>query len=553
MHIAVIPLPGSVSETLQAVQSAQAEFVFLLPAGAQLAPDAAKLLEQAAAVAPPQVAALEGRAFPFEHPKLYDPVTLTSTWALCGCTAYRRTAFIEMHGFDETAPAAARSEELSLRLLAGGYTLQYVPAAHILWDWRSADAQAELACRVAASLYLRCKFGTQQDVDEWARLFDEMTGNVSLSPDTQTLLLRALARVKRQKGALRAYYRKNVAPTGFAHRFWGFDTAFLRAGKDYACALPRCTPQFTVVVRTYRRPAVLLRTLECLRHQTYPHFHVIVAEDGCEPVSEQAAQSAAAWLSLTYLAARDNVGRCATGNLGVQAAQTQYVCFLDDDDYWYAEHLEQMAALIEQNPDARLFFAGSVEGACDAAPSPVFTKYWNNMHPSLSRMDFWHGNAASIQSAVFCREDYLAVGGLDPVLDALEDWDLWLRLLNRVPMAALAKATSLYRVPCGEAAHLRTAAFTTYHAAVREHMTRGRYGAPPPPPETAQAPDAHLQALRASAAQLQQTTAWRLCKLFGAKDFDAATATQSECNRFIFRTRASLCWRVLARLRGRGV
>ncbi|MFR2591197.1 MAG: glycosyltransferase family 2 protein [Ruthenibacterium lactatiformans] len=41
--------------------------------------------------------------------------------------------------------------------------------------------------------------------------------------------------------------------------------------------------QFSILIRTFQRPEVLKKSLECLRWQTYSGFEVIVVEDGAEP------------------------------------------------------------------------------------------------------------------------------------------------------------------------------------------------------------------------------------------------------------------------------
>lgn len=119
-------------------------------------------------------------------------------------------------------------------------------------------------------------------------------------------------------------------------------------------------------------------------------------EDGEAPVCSTLCEEAAQTLPLTYHAMHANAGRCETGNAGVCMAQTKYVCFLDDDDYFFAEHLETMAAALEQNPECSLFFAGSVEAACARGAALQVEHFWSNCRAQLTREGFFAGNPVSI-------------------------------------------------------------------------------------------------------------------------------------------------------------
>lgn len=66
---------------------------------------------------------------------------------------------------------------------------------------------------------------------------------------------------------------------------------------------------------------------------------------------------------------------------------------------------------------------------------------------SLGSIDFFIDNPVPIQAVVFRKELYMSCGGLDPELDALEDWDLWMRMACKTQIASVEKATSIFRVP----------------------------------------------------------------------------------------------------------
>ena len=58
-----------------------------------------------------------------------------------------------------------------------------------------------------------------------------------------------------------------------------------------------------------------------------------------------------------------------------------------------------------------------------------------------------HHNYIPIQTIMFEKKLFEEYGGLDESLDALEDWDLWVRYSLHTDFTCIKKTTSIYRVP----------------------------------------------------------------------------------------------------------
>jgi glycosyltransferase involved in cell wall biosynthesis len=130
---------------------------------------------------------------------------------------------------------------------------------------------------------------------------------------------------------------------------------------------------------------------------------------------------------------RDEPGRSEARNLGVEAARTPLVAFLDDDDAALPGRLERQRAALAAAWWAPLAF-GRVR-VVDGTGEP--REDWNRL---LDRRFARLGRAASfedvlaVQAPIYTsatmvrREAFLAVGGFDPAFEAYEDLDLYLRL-----------------------------------------------------------------------------------------------------------------------------
>ena len=530
-----------------------------------------RMLEQETA-AHPDTAAFELRQFPRETPRLYQPVTMEPVCMNACCMVVRRSAWKKLGGFDLSVPVSAIEADFTWRLYTAGCHARYLPRAIATWSELPAPQEWPLEERFPANLYLRLKFGTDADVAAWQNEFDAMTRNVSTTPEQERALMAALGRLEKQSKALREAYHATRENKAQPVLFQGTEPVFLRSGATYENVLPKVQPRFSVIVRTRGRAAVLRKTLECLRHQTYRDFEVIVVEDGPAPEAREVAQEAAQWLELTYLALQADCGRCVAGNRGIEAAQGEYLCFLDDDDYFFAEHFEVMAYQIELHPECRLFFAGAVAGVCAGetdTPEPCFVHFWNKAHRTLTLWEVLQDNPAAIQAVVFHKSLYQECGGLDKTLDALEDWDLWARYALHTSFVCVEKATSLYRVPDERtpAGKRRAEHFAQYREQMEERLTRYREKAERPLALAKPQEPCEPVELRKAARSICASRKWRLLGLpvraaagilrlfaFGTESRQRAAdvlapkaphidqAEAGTLNRFIFLARTSVCW-----------
>ena len=145
------------------------------------------------------------------------------------------------------------------------------------------------------------------------------------------------------------------------------------------------------------------------------------------------------------------MGRCVAGNLALAAASGDLVCFLDDDDLFYADHIEVLSSEWMKNPEL-----GAVYGLAFQVKTEIESHepwvYRDLEHSVVYRQPFsraliWHHNYLPIQTVLFRRDLYLDYGGFDEDLDNLEDWNLWVRYSLNHDFLMVSKVTSLYRVP----------------------------------------------------------------------------------------------------------
>jgi GT2 family glycosyltransferase len=131
------------------------------------------------------------------------------------------------------------------------------------------------------------------------------------------------------------------------------------------------------------------------------------------------------------------------------------LAFLDADDAWAPEHLEDLSGLLEQFPEAGFAFS----------PMRVFglkNEIWRPFPecPLVSQnvfLQLMRATSLLPSSAMVRREAFVATGGFDEIVELcrgrrvqVEDYDFFLRLSSQYPGVSSPRATALYRTYAGQ-------------------------------------------------------------------------------------------------------
>lgn len=117
--------------------------------------------------------------------------------------------------------------------------------------------------------------------------------------------------------------------------------------------MPDSTPQFSVVIPAYNAQRFLPLTLESIFRQTVQDFEIVLVNDGSTDGTSEMLQSVRD--PRLRVITRENGGECVARNHGLREARGRYIAFLDSDDVWLPNHLEQTLAFMEAHPDIAWF------------------------------------------------------------------------------------------------------------------------------------------------------------------------------------------------------
>lgn len=110
----------------------------------------------------------------------------------------------------------------------------------------------------------------------------------------------------------------------------------------------------SVIIPTKNRCELLRETLASIAAQTYANWEAIVVDDGSEDETHEMVQRIAATEKRIRFVRRERmpVGAPTCRNIGVSAAQGEFIIFLDSDDLLAPTCLEGRVRALEGNPNA---------------------------------------------------------------------------------------------------------------------------------------------------------------------------------------------------------
>lgn len=421
----------------------------------------------------PATACWELRQKPFEHPKIYHPVSLETLWCSSACVLFRRTALLSVQGYEPSLFLYGEDVELSYRLRAHGFALRYVPSAvcwHYTYEGEHDRKRAQFLGSKLANLLLRLRYGGALEILAAPFMYLVLWVAPPRVPQYYQALVAIGLAFLRQGPHFLATRRQRRAP--FPFRGWDYEVtrpgAFVR--------LPEQTsevPLVSLITRTMRGRHTQLRdALGSIANQTYPNVEVIVVEDGSSEAEAavEAFRGRGAIAQLQYLSL-DKVGRCRAGNLGLAAARGEFIGFLDDDDLLFADHVEVLVERLKSKPSCGAAYALGFEVSEQSLPQKAWgsqlVDYRVSLHQTFSRALLWDHNYLPIQAVLFRRGLYEVEGGFDETLENLEDWDLWIRYSGQCDFSFIRRVTSIYMVPPEASdAHRRLIQLASYRARV---------------------------------------------------------------------------------------
>jgi glycosyltransferase involved in cell wall biosynthesis len=191
-------------------------------------------------------------------------------------------------------------------------------------------------------------------------------------------------------------------------------------------------PQVTVILPSWNRAAWLKKSIDSVLEQTFRDFELIVVDDASTDSTQEILTSYSGKIrSITF---EKNLGVSAARNAAVKNCDSEWIAFLDSDDFWHPHKLQKQIAQTVIRAECPIHFTDEIWIRNGVRVNP------KKKHQKLEGWIFKPSLELCLMSpsTVLLRRELFDVHGLfDETLPICEDYDLWLRLTAQHQVALL--------------------------------------------------------------------------------------------------------------------
>ncbi|CAB9493542.1 glycosyltransferase family 2 protein [Alteromonas macleodii] len=192
----------------------------------------------------------------------------------------------------------------------------------------------------------------------------------------------------------------------------------------------------SVVITTCNRPAFLKEALEGIAAQTYKPKEVIIVND-CSDISYESVLDVIKKVNAKHILLKERSGANRARNIGIEECSGEIIAFLDDDDIWLPEYLNEILAKYQSGADA------VVAGFKQLGKENVVVI---NSDVEVTKTSLLRGNTYCGMSGFSCCRKVLEKLRFDEALPNGQDWDMFVRLFTKgIDFRNIPEALFLYR------------------------------------------------------------------------------------------------------------
>lgn len=193
----------------------------------------------------------------------------------------------------------------------------------------------------------------------------------------------------------------------------------------------------SIICRSTGR-AELQQALDSVAGQNYPALELVLV-DALGSGLEAPPEIRSGIDKLQIVNRGQAMSRPVAANAGLDAASGQLLMFLDEDDWIANDHVANLVACLQANPDVQAAYSSTRK--TDARGQELETVFREAYQPLLLMRD----NYIPIHAMVFSAELIAKGCRFDEAFDIYEDWDFWLQLNQHTAFIHVDQITAFYR------------------------------------------------------------------------------------------------------------
>lgn len=234
----------------------------------------------------------------------------------------------------------------------------------------------------------------------------------------------------------------------------------------------------SVIMPAYNAERYITDSIQSVLDQTYPHWELIVIDDGSTDSTARVAGEFAGRDGRVKCIRQPNGKQAKARNTGIANSSGTLIAFLDSDDLWMKEKLALQIEKLEETRADVVFSDGFLFNDYDTADESETFPIVRGLFEGRDLFDLLLiENRIPVLSVVLRRRRLDEVGLFDEdwTLHGCEDYDLWLRLAKHgAVFYGMTERLVKYRRHAAATTHIASNALRPMIRTVRRHINDGR-------------------------------------------------------------------------------
>jgi|APLak6261660231_1056022.scaffolds.fasta_scaffold10261_1 glycosyltransferase involved in cell wall biosynthesis len=186
-------------------------------------------------------------------------------------------------------------------------------------------------------------------------------------------------------------------------------------------------PLVSIIMPVYNGERYISKAIESVLSQTYQNFELIIVNDGSTDNSKAVIDTYLKDPRIRYIE-QHNAGVAAARNTAIKKSQGELIGFLDQDDLWLPEKIENQIQYFKNHQNISLVYSDYI----------VLNELENSSHrqrdlipfdPSQSNLiSIFTQNRIGVLTVLVKKQCVIDSGLLEEELKGTDDYELWLRL-----------------------------------------------------------------------------------------------------------------------------
>lgn len=197
---------------------------------------------------------------------------------------------------------------------------------------------------------------------------------------------------------------------------------------------PAEAPLVSVLITVFNGADLIAPTIKALQAQTYPHFEIVVIDDGSTDNSVEVLRELASTEPRIRLFTPGRLGRGKALNYGLRQCRGEFVAINDADDISHPDRLQKQVAFLQTHPEHGLIGTYFETLFLDTHTTKV------TRHPADDwdlRRKLTVSQCLQHSTVMFRRHIAESIGGYDEQRTFLFDRDIFIRMATRTKMATV--------------------------------------------------------------------------------------------------------------------